>query len=95
MNLATVTFRKLAFMVIEESMKGSDGTFWNDLGGHLPNDMIPEDAIMDMIEIHQLLTGLCLRRMAYEYPADELDVEGRVAIGTLGEQLLAGIEKNI
>lgn len=93
MNWETIQFRKLAFMLIQEHFKSPDGAFWEDIKSYTTEDISQEEYIMDLVEIQQLITGLCLRRMAHEYPSDDITIEGRITIAQIGEALLADLEK--
>lgn len=95
MNPQQVQFRKLVYFVIEEQFKNAEGSFWEGLGGNDDDELSKEDAIMDFIEVIQLIVGLYLRRMARdgEPVRDDEEIEMRVAMEKLGTALLDKIDE--
>lgn len=93
MNPETIEFRKLVFLTMEESFKDGDNSFWDSLGINDTSGITKEDAMLDMVEILQLIVGMYFRRMAIHFAQESEDVFVSLALESLGNALLDDLQK--
>lgn len=89
---SVIEFRKILFMVIEETFSSDPQKFWEELGLSAPENMSVEDAMMDLVEQTQLIVGLFLRKYASELTEDEAPLELKFFLSMMGAELLSDIK---